>query len=226
MKNSYSFFTYILAVLASCSVASSPSTDLPQPTASTLHASALITHYGEITGSFKDAYFASLLTRLDPDIFSAHQNVHIINTPDPLAFLSDYSSWVISKGLIQKLRSEGELAFVLAHELGHQRLGHLNRLHHTTENGSSGYDLSLELEADQFALAMITKAGYPAESAVRSLLNFYSYMQDPSNIASSLFKPAGIPARIQALNETIRESRLAPGSRTAQREFRKLLASL
>ncbi len=74
------------------------------------------------------------------------------------------SNVYVSRGLIEAFRGhpDATLAFVLAHELAHNRLGHLKSIH------GSGMMLGhlLEFEADAEALKMIARAGYDPREAL------------------------------------------------------------
>jgi predicted Zn-dependent protease len=84
---------------------------------------------------------------------------------------------IITKGLLRKLTSEGELAGVLAHEIAHVVRRHQIAGETSPERiGAINYPLSpeLELEADRMAIVIMSRAGYSAESyvaAMRTLQN-------------------------------------------------------
>ncbi|MCX5796176.1 MAG: AarF/UbiB family protein [Elusimicrobia bacterium] len=77
------------------------------------------------------------------------------------------SNVFMSRGLLEGFigHPDAALAFVLAHELAHNRLGHLKSL------GSSSLMLGhlLEFEADTEALSMIARAGYDPREALDAL---------------------------------------------------------
>jgi predicted Zn-dependent protease len=89
---------------------------------------------------------------------------------EPLAFSLGAGSIIFSQGLVKKLPFESQLAFVLAHELGHEALGHLEQL---PENLSSETPIEtsqrLEQEADQFALKVLIVAGYDPRSSMSTI---------------------------------------------------------
>ena len=99
----------------------------------------------------------------------------LINTKAPLALSPGAGKILISKGLITRLQSEAELAFVLAHELAHQHLGHTRP--EVTEDFELGQDSNVirvfELEADKYALGHMALAGYDPRTSIGALLHSY-----------------------------------------------------
>lgn len=77
----------------------------------------------------------------------------VLEDPLPNAYLRGGSEIVLSTGLLDVIRSESELAFVVAHELGHisQRQGGADLIMSTA---------LIEKRADQFAEAMLVAGGY------------------------------------------------------------------
>lgn len=96
----------------------------------------------------------------------------VLQNLEPSGFAVGSGRFVLSDGLIAFVRSESELAAVIAHEIAHQRLGHFCaedsasaravRLGAVTQH----YDLALEREADAEAVRILAAAGFdPAAMA-------------------------------------------------------------
>jgi predicted Zn-dependent protease len=88
--------------------------------------------------------------------------------------VTEASEVVLSKGLLGMLDTRAELAFVLAHELGHIVLGH-NRRHDSARYALTGgaalqAGIEREIEADNFALKLLSTSGYEPQTA-RSFLS-------------------------------------------------------
>ena len=94
----------------------------------------------------------------------------VLNADIPLAFTAGGGIILISKGLLLKLHDEGELAFIVAHEIGHEILGHTAEIR---SGSTSDTFKSHELEADAFALKSIGSAGYPPDSAIKAVAHSY-----------------------------------------------------
>ena len=62
----------------------------------------------------------------------------------------------LSQGLLHLASADSEIAFVLAHEIGHSLLGH----EHTSMLLGSGQAVQDEKEADRLALALLQASGY------------------------------------------------------------------
>lgn len=90
----------------------------------------------------------------------------------PNAFARAPHTIVLTTGLLDVVGSEDELAFVLAHELGHLLLGHVQSGAEGPQSArllgmNSRRPIDLELEADAFSLKMLAESGYsPASGRV------------------------------------------------------------
>lgn len=87
----------------------------------------------------------------------------LVNSNEQNAW-SDGSRVAITTGMLRMAHSEDEVAFVVAHEMAHNMLGH-------SRSGASlifGARRS-EIAADQMAVGLMTYAGYQAESGVSFL---------------------------------------------------------
>jgi predicted Zn-dependent protease len=103
--------------------------------------------------------------------------VVILTTRESLALFPGGNQILISAGLLQRLTSEAEAAFLLTHEAGHVILEHQVTLR--TQGGEdSEAELAqlrrtMELEADTFALEKINQAGYRPTAAITALRAVY-----------------------------------------------------
>jgi predicted Zn-dependent protease len=90
--------------------------------------------------------------------------------------LSD-GTLVVSDRLLITLRSEAQLAFVLAHELGHLALKHHQTLGERKLSTSQRH--AMEEEADSFALGVIAAAGYDPRAGLSALAVFSQGLAAP-----------------------------------------------
>jgi len=140
----------------------------------------------------------------------------LLRTNDRFAYSPGNGFVVLSIGLVKKLRSEAAFAFVVAHELAHQELGHLSRVH---DFHDSSPDLkSLELAADKYAIGIVAISGYDPRAATDALLSAYSTEETTSDSHPSLSE------RIFTIQETITKSRWTPPGIIDSREYRKFIA--
>jgi predicted Zn-dependent protease len=90
--------------------------------------------------------------------------VFVLDTPKVTAFSAGAGVTVVSRGLFRELRSEGELAAVIAHEMGHHLLGHINTAIAAKGLSESSpafsFTLENELAADTLAVRILTLARY------------------------------------------------------------------
>ncbi len=129
----------------------------------------LVQREGQIIDQFSEAYFAYLLRRLisalppgGPEF--RHLEVVLLAQAPQQAGTPGNGYIILSRPLIASLSNEGQLAFVLAHELGHIVLGH-----QPSAARSSRASEELELEADSFAVGLIALAGYDPRVATGAL---------------------------------------------------------
>jgi hypothetical protein len=91
--------------------------------------------------------------------------ISIVKTQERLALSVPEYHIYISKGLIQNLQSEEQLAFVIAHELCHFKEGHFD--HGLSRNKE------LEIAADTCAVTALTNSNYPVHAIFPVLYAVY-----------------------------------------------------
>lgn len=125
---------------------------------------------------FRSAIFSKELTGFSKKLDSSNTNleVYIINMDIPNAFCFLGNKLFVTTELLKTAESENELAFVLAHELGHAHHRHnlknlssnvalsfilsfMNLLEPAANLLSLGYSRTMEVEADAFAILTIKK---------------------------------------------------------------------
>jgi Zn-dependent protease with chaperone function len=90
----------------------------------------------------------------------------------PFAYAATGPRVVLSTGLIRRLADEDELAFVLAHELGHLLLHHEERFDRAAFDGTNRsleVLIQSELAADRVALRLLEGSPFSADSAAAVL---------------------------------------------------------
>jgi Zn-dependent protease with chaperone function len=76
----------------------------------------------------------------------------------------------LTTGVMQEARDDDELAFIIAHEMAHNILGHRKRL---DQIGRSAANVrAAEIEADRLGLRLMHKAGYDPAAAARFWTRF------------------------------------------------------
>ncbi len=105
---------------------------------------------------------------------------YLLVESSPDAFALSNGMVFLHTGLISRLENEAQLAFVLAHEMAHIRLGHLHQTmlaaadpkQWTDRQEAQAPDIhqnpEWEKAADLFAMNIYLKAGYPAHQAYRA----------------------------------------------------------
>lgn len=96
----------------------------------------------------------------------------IIKDAEPSAITVTPQHIVISTGLLNTLTSNDEVAFVIAHELGHISLLQNNRTFEAPRSFADETLTSLineEFKADYFAVQLVQRSGYQISPAIRLL---------------------------------------------------------
>lgn len=141
-----------------------------QPGSTLLTSEMILQQHGSINHQEVRKYLAYLEERLSvaaPYKKRLHIETTLIDSPEPFAVSSGSGVVLISRGLFLSLQSEAELAFVLAHEYGHEYLGHTA----LTADELPAYNEDLEMAADSFALGLIGLAGYDPRVAPYALIH-------------------------------------------------------
>lgn len=156
---------------------SAPLSDSQRKLAPLLRRGDKILH--ELTGDDTHAYLG----------FSPH--LQILDSPQPNAFASRSDRVVISSAIANIARNSSELAFVVAHELGHLALNRAGRGH---QGESVLHD---ELAADRYAVKLLSQSGFDTEAAVTFLETLTNYGSEEGVRLGDLYPT--IEARLRAL---------------------------
>lgn len=151
-------------------------------------------------------YAEGVLARLDGfTLLSPRPKVRVIASGVPNAFALPGGTILVTTGMLEACRNEAELASVIAHEMGHHKLGHpLARLQYErlarklggpllADLASLGYTLYArgysardEEEADRQGLGMAAMAGYHPQAAqqlmARMEARFGAAQATPANV--------------------------------------------
>jgi beta-barrel assembly-enhancing protease len=121
-----------------------------------------------------------------PDEACPPYPLRLVVNPEPGAFAMN-GGIIVTTGLFAIAHGEDELAFVLAHEMGHLMLGHTGAI---TAEG-------MESEADLVALELMTGAGYELAGALTFLLRLAAESHVPVDRKAIVVRLAVLEARIQ-----------------------------
>ncbi|MBI1308042.1 MAG: M48 family metalloprotease [Bacteroidetes bacterium] len=151
---------------------------------------------GEVSyGDPITAYAQSIVDRLTKNLnLKKPVRVYLVKSDQVNAMTTDEGIIYLYLGLVARVRNEAELAFVLAHEIGHYVNGHSMQKFSRQQELKSGksykhlnfieriltslqYDRKDETEADEFGYKLYVEAGYQSKSSV-SVMDFllYSYL--------------------------------------------------
>lgn len=150
----------IISALSSCANSAQAPVPLPYQIKEQINKDFIIIRDQELK-----SYLNGLVFRL---VANYGDQISIEIAKDKHAFAKSFpgSIVLVSTSLLQSCSSESELAFVIAHELGHIVLGH----HTLAVKGISLEELrERELAADYFAANAIIRAGYSLNGAFSSI---------------------------------------------------------
>jgi len=159
-------FTPTLLVALACYSLTCCTPRAPHPVATRL----IEQQYGVLKDPLVERYLEGILVRLNAAVASRRQSIvpklTLLSTSTVVALAPDEDTILISQGMLRTLANEAELAFVLAHERAHQQLGHTAL---DVDEVSASKRKSLELAADQRAIAVMAAAGYDPRAAFGAL---------------------------------------------------------
>jgi beta-barrel assembly-enhancing protease len=194
---------------------------------STLRAEALVHQYGKRHVNLEEDYLDYLSSRLAQGLAGTSKQfqptITILESIEPLAFSPGANNVLLSRGLVAGMQTESELAFVIAHEMAHQVLGH-TALAPERYDPISAADTRFVLEkaADQEAVGIIALAGYHPYSAISALMHAYS-------VASPGTDPHGYPdlaQRVELIQRAIVASGWKPPGTIDRRGFQRFRNSI
>jgi predicted Zn-dependent protease len=211
LKISFLFFVFFFS---SCS---SHTINEDKAQSSLQRASKLVEQYGQVISTDETNYINALGLRLESPLVKIGKSVapfKIILLDTQKSIATSLGSYVVtvSSGLIKHLSTESELAFVIAHEMSHEILGHTE--HMSLDNETEQPEL--ELEADSFAIVILTAAGYDPRYAEQGLRNVYKYSQ---SIPLSEYGYPTLEERIDNIRSKINEIEWTPPGTINRRAF-------
>jgi Zn-dependent protease with chaperone function len=152
---------------------------------------------------------------VQPERLCGYQ-VQVTEVPQVNARTDGRRSILITRGMLDFANTDAELALVVAHEISHNAMGHLNArtqlmrslaaAGRTTAAGSANgmtpaFSQSLEMEADHMGLYIVARAGISVEDAPRFVERLGA---TAGGNAQARTHPAS-DARVAALNRTVLE---------------------
>lgn len=161
------FFT-LLTAFATATGCSVQAVQHPKKLSGRLLTERLKSSYGVLTAPDVTDYLARITVNLAGGHPSDVPSPIVLDTRKPIAIAAEQDQYLISSGLLCELDNEGELAFIIAHELAHLQLGHLERTAENTEQ-----QLAQETAADSSAVHAVLAAGYSGTSALTALSRTY-----------------------------------------------------
>ena len=198
--NSFRFLSllFIIPALMLLSACSTSLTSLEEEEASAATTEWLDQKFGMIG----DQQFAKFSDRVVSRLANAAQTVHfsssqkgrlshyrwsafLLNVPQSNAFSVGSGTIVITRGLVVSLSSEAQFAYVVAHEMAHQILGHTNKaLAESKEldvTPAFYFDVDSEADADRLALYIVGQARYDISQAIPAF--YLAYRNQSAGIA-------------------------------------------
>ena len=112
---------------------------------------------------------------------------------------------VVTRGILERAYSEAAFAAVVAHEMGHQMLGHTAEALQAVSSGEPAphghYTLSQEIEADTLGLKLLHVAGYSINCAAEALtIDYRAPGEDVSGVP-----PRWLELRMANIAQELRE---------------------
>ena len=189
---------------------------------------AISRRYGAITDKGLTGYLDEVARRLREAAARTAEargidalQIQILATRMPIAVSPGGGFILLSRGLLESLVSEAELAFVLSHELGHEQLGHLAML--AGQHADSAELQRYELAADHYGAGLMALAGYDPRAAAAGLIHSYRALARTLNAPLEAATAPAYPAldqRVAALQDYVAASGWQPPGIVDRRDFR------
>ena len=172
------------------------------------------------------AYTAALNAGMDEAEIEQYKNfpwqIFVINSPEPSALSAGAGVTFISKGLFKRLGSEDELAAVIAHEMAHQLLGHVNRVIASQGLSSSSprfvFTLEHEIAADALGVSILQIARYNPNAALNAITDTFRAREAQGREAHAEW----VEPRLTSLHRAIQDLEPAMPAPEDSREFHKV----
>lgn len=193
-------------IMSGC--ASSGPTELEKIAATESHVLQLRTDYVELNHPFINQYFSDIRARLATRSKLRQGPTLVFASNRRFAYSAGNGVIVLSTQLIRSLSNEAELAFVIAHELAHDKLKHSER--------ADEAEVALEKEADSYATGAIALAGYDPRAALSALSNTHRF-----GVSEAPTHPK-LEERLAKIHKEIRDSGWTPPGTLHKRDFHKL----
>lgn len=224
-RNALTLFILICSGISviSCLTGCAQSKTIGNPT---LERDQILGAYEVETDEKRSLYLGQMAHRISKAAsLNAPIRIAVLKTDFPLAISISNGDIFISRGFIKRLKNEEAFAFVVAHELSHALLEH-----HLAGKPDSAFELS----ADNLALNIILRAGYPAESIFEAVIDSYSTgnssAQDTiaSNFRDDLMVHPSLQERIKNLKDKVGEIGIIPANTqiVAGESFETFIATL
>lgn len=215
-----------LLLLASCSTGRSPIDSEADYARAILEVRDAVKRHGQIIEISAVEFLDYLAARLEGGLArrgpSRRYRIILLGTDEILAFSPGSGYIVISQGIIGAIGNEAQLAFIVAHEIAHQELGHiLLRTYHGRERAD------LERAADRLAIGIAALAGYDPYAAITAIPEISDLLaHNNSTDATGAADYPTAEQRIDALRQLVDDSRWQPPGTVNRREFALLKARL
>ncbi len=160
--------------------------------------------------AFAQATVNEITGRLLHDSPEIRVLVDVVDVNEILAF-SYPGGIVLSSGLLRRLPNEAMCAFVLAHEISHHMLGHIN------ETSTNEYSMAAEMAADRRAVALMASAAYDIRLALDTITALSPILHN--NLTE-------VSERRGAINDFIKQSKWRPPGTITRRVYQEMWAGL
>lgn len=179
--SNYIIYNYIVGVFIILAIGCSSEQSIPSNQQYLPTISSLVLKYGQVNSEIFDKRINIVLQKLLWN--KPFPNVIVLHSSLASAGTAGGGVIVITDLLLEKLSKEDELAFVLAHEIGHMNLSH-------HKSNKSRYDI--ELEADLYAKKLLLNAGFSLKIALGALEDLDEFSVNSINSSSQPYPSVSV----------------------------------
>ena len=139
--------------------------------------------------------------------------VYTLNSTQRNAFSIGNGTIVITKGLVMALKTDSEIASIVAHEMSHQIIGDTKKALTESISGKKPqaffFPMEQEIEADKLTLSILHNAGYAANATLKTYPLAYRPGAETFSGKSADVNNAIVNERLNAIKDLLQRAGLS-----------------
>jgi len=139
--------------------------------------------------------------------------IYVLNSGQRNAFSIGDGAIILTKGLVMALKTDSEIATIVAHEMSHQILGDTSKALRESLSSKKPqaffFSLEEELEADKLMLTILHNANYATNASLKALPMAYRVEAESFSGKNAEVNDSIMNERLNAIREMLQKSGLS-----------------